>query len=182
MQKEKVLGMPSKKPLQIYFVLWGLNKAERIGGSGDTDVVVKWKDEEDKYVVAIIDGKSKSGGRVSHNDISDVALETHKEKNNADYVAIVGPGFSGDTIRTHARKKGFSLVAENQLTEIARASKELGLNLQEIALTFQVPDGLSQLEDIISTKKRELAIISEVVLSIACGNSIKKPYFRKFPK
>lgn len=37
------------------------------------------------------------------------------------------------------------------------------MNLQEIALTFQVPDGLSQLEDIISTKKRELAIISEVV-------------------
>ena len=58
-------------------------------------------------------------------------------------MAIVGPGFSDGTIRTHARKKGFSLVTENQLTEIARASKELGLNLQEIALTFQVPDGLS---------------------------------------
>ena len=41
--------------------------------SGDTDVVVKWKDEEDKYVVAIIDGKSKSGGRVSHSDISETS-------------------------------------------------------------------------------------------------------------
>ena len=155
-------GVAFEEAIADIFCFMGF-KAERIGGSGDTDVVVKWKDEEDKYVVAIIDGKSKSGGRVSHNDISDVALETHKEKNNADYVAIVGPGFSGDTIRIHARKKGFSLVTENQLTEIARASMELGLNLQEIALTFQVPDGLSQLEDIISTKKRELAIISEVV-------------------
>ena len=50
----------------------------------------------------------KSGGTVSHSDISDVAIETHKEKNNADFVAIVGPGFSGDTIRNHARKKGFA--------------------------------------------------------------------------
>ena len=158
----KGLGVAFEEAIADIFCFMGF-KAERIGGSGDTDVVVKWKDEEDKYVVAIIDGKSKSGGRVSHSDISDIALDTHKEKNNADYVAIVGPGFSGDTIRTHARKKGFSLVTENQLIEIARASKELGLNLQEIALAFQVPDGLSQLEDIISTKKRELAIISEVV-------------------
>ena len=155
-------GVAFEEAIADIFCFMGV-KAERVGGSGDTDVVVKWKDEEDKYVVAIIDGKSKSGGRVSHSDISDIALDTHKEKNNADYVAIVGPGFSGDTIRTHARKKGFSLVTENQLTEIARASKELGLNLQEIALAFQVPNGLSQLEDIISTKKRELAIISEVV-------------------
>lgn len=138
-------------------------KAERIGGSGDTDVVVKWKDEEDKYIVAIIDGKSKSGGQVSHGDISDVAIDAHKEKNNADYVAIVGPGFSGNTIQNHARKKGFSLITDGQLIEIASASKEIGLSLSEIALAFQVPNGLSQLEEIISTKKRELNIISEVI-------------------
>lgn len=35
--------------------------------------------------------------------------------------------------------------------------------MQEISLAFRVPDGLSQLEEIISTKKRNLDIISEVV-------------------
>ena len=137
--------------------------AERIGGSGDTDVIVKWKDENDKCQIAIIDGKSKSGGHVSHNDISDVAIDTHKEKNNADYVAIVGPDFSGNTIRDHAKKKKFALITEKQLREIASASEKLGLSLQEIALIFQVPNGFSQLEEIISSKKRQFNVISEVI-------------------
>ena len=143
----KSLGAAFEEAIADIFCFMGF-KAERIGGSGDTDVVVKWKDEEDKYIIAIIDGKSKSGGRVSHSDISDIAIDTHKEKNNADYVAIVGPEFSDGTIRTHARKKGFSLITESQLIEIARASKELGLSLQEIALAFQVSGGLSQLKEI----------------------------------
>lgn len=155
-------GVAFEEAIADIFCIMGF-KAERIGGSGDTDVVVKWKDEEDKYIVAIIDGKSKSSGQVSHGDISDVAIDTHKEKNNADYVAIVGPGFSGDTIRNHARKKEFALITESQLIEIASASENLGLSLQEIALAFQVPNGLSQLEEIISTKRRELDIISEVI-------------------
>lgn len=155
-------GVAFEEAIADIFCLMGFS-AVRIGGAGDTDVVVKWMDEEDKYIIAIIDGKSKSGGQVSHSDISDVAIDSHKEKHNADFVAIVGHGFSGDTIRDHARKKRFALITESQLIEIARASKELGLSIQEIALAFQVPDGLSQLEEIISTKKRELGIISEVV-------------------
>lgn len=137
-------------------------KAEHIGGSGDTDVVLKWKQNDDT-VVAIVDGKSKSNGQVSHGDISDVALETHKEKNNADYVAIIGPGFSGDTIRNFAIKKECALITDKQLIEIANASEELGLSLQEKALMFKAPDGFSQLEEIISSKRRELDIISEII-------------------
>lgn len=155
-------GVAFEEAIADIFCYMGF-KAVRIGGSGDTDVVVKWKNAEDKYIVAIIDGKSKSSGQVSHSDISDVAIDAHKEKHNAEYVAIVGSGFSGDTIQNHARKKRFALITESQLIEIASASKELGLSLQEIALAFQVPDGLSQLEEIISTKKRELGIISEVI-------------------
>ena len=29
--------------------------------------------------------------------VSDVAIETHKGRNKAEFVAIVGPAFSGDT-------------------------------------------------------------------------------------
>lgn len=158
----KGAGVAFEEAIADVFCFMGF-KAVRIGGSGDTDVVVKWKDEEGKNIVAILDGKSRVSGQVSHNDVSDVAIDTHKEKHNADYAAIVGAGFSGDTIRNHAEKKGFALITVNQLIEMAGASKELGLSLQEISLVFQVPDGLSQLEEIISTKKRKLDIISEVV-------------------
>lgn len=138
-------------------------ESKRIGGSGDTDVIVNWKDNEGKNITAIIDGKSKSGGQVSHNDISDVAIDTHKDKNNADYVAIVGPHFSGNTIINHARKKNFALITTDQLIEITKSSRNLGLSLQEIALIFQTPNGFSQLGEIISQKQRELDIISCVI-------------------
>ena len=138
-------------------------KAERIGGAGDTDVVVCWQDEDGNNITAIVDGKSKSSGKVSHSDISDVAIDTHKDLNDAEYVAIIGPGFSGDTIRNLARKKGYVLVTNNQISEIALASDSIGLSPQEVGLLFQVSKGLSKLEELIVTKQRELEIISIII-------------------
>lgn len=100
----KASGVAFEETIACIFRFMGF-EAERIGGSADTDVIVRWIDNEGKSVVAIVNGKSKSSGQVSHSDISDVAVDTHKEKNNADFVGIVGPGFSGDTIRNHAQKK-----------------------------------------------------------------------------
>lgn len=146
--------------------------SERIGGSGDTDVIVRWQDDEGKSVVAIVDGKSKSNGQVSHSDISDVAIDTHKDKHDADFVGIVGPGFSGDTIRNHARKKAYSLITEDQLSEIARASESIGLSPQEIGVIFQEPHGLSKLDELIASKQRELEIISIVISRLSREQAI----------
>ncbi len=162
MAEGKASGVAFEEDIATIFKYMGFNTT-RIGGSGDTDVVVHWHDNEGKLLTAIIDAKSKSNGLVSHNDISDVAIETHKEKNNAAYVAIVGPGFSGDTIRNHAKKKGFALITTDDLIEIASASRAVGLSIQEVSMIFRVPDGLSELEELISTKQRELDIISIVV-------------------
>ena len=138
-------------------------EAKKIGGPGDTDVVVHWKDYSGKIITAIIDGKSKSSGQVTHNDISDIAIDTHKDKNNADYVAIVGPHFNGNTIINHARKKNFALITVEQLTEVAKSALKYGLSLQEISLIFQVPTGFSQFAELVSAKQRELEIISNVI-------------------
>lgn len=158
----KASGVAFEEAIAEIFNFMGFD-ARRIGGSGDTDVVVCWKDNDGKNITAIVDGKSKSGGFVSHSDISDVAIDTHKDKNSADYVAIVGPGFSGDTIRNHAKKKSFALITDSELSEIAKQSHSLGLKLQEISLVFQVPNGLSQLTELISSKQRELTITSNVI-------------------
>lgn len=159
--EEKVPGLAFEEAISDIFSYMGF-RTEHIGGSGDTDVVLRWK-EEDNTFVAIVDGKSKSNGQVSHGDISDIALDTHKEKNNADYVVVVGPGFSGDTIRNFAIKKEYALVTDKQLIEIAHASEELGLSLQEIALMFKAPNGFSQLEELVSSRRRELDIITEII-------------------
>jgi len=158
----KASGVAFEEEIAKVFKYMGF-EAKRIGGSGNTDVVVKWTDQDGKMVVGIVDGKSKTSGQVSHGDVSDVAIETHKEKNNADYVAIVGAGFSGDTIKNFAVKKGIALITDKELIDIAQSSRELGLTTQEIAMLFKTPDGLSNLEDIISNKQREKNLIKEVV-------------------
>lgn len=158
----KVSGVAFEEAIAEMFIFMGF-EAKRIGGSGDTDVLVHWKDIDGKRITAIIDGKSKSSGQVSHSDISDVAIDAHKDKNNADYVAIIGSNFSGDTIRNHARKKGFALITVEQLIEIAKALKNLGLSLQEISLIFQVPNGHSKLNELISLKQRQFDVISNVI-------------------
>ncbi len=157
----KAAGVAFEEAIAELFRYMGFH-AERIGGAGDTDIVVKWKDAE-QTITAIVDAKSKSNGNVSHSDISDVAIDTHKDKNKSDYVAIVGKGFSGDTIRNHAEKKLFALVTVAQLVEVANAFHELGLSLSEIALIFKVPNGISELYEIITSRRRELEIISIVV-------------------
>lgn len=158
----KASGVAFEESIASVFRYMGFD-AKRIGGSGDTDVIVRWKDDEGQAVIAIVDGKSKSSGTVAHSDVSDVAIETHKEKNNADFVAIVGPGFSGDTIKNHARKKGFALITDTELIDIAESSQALGLSLTEISLLFKVPNGLSQLDELIAARKREMEIITLVI-------------------
>lgn len=155
-------GVAFEEAIAAVFCYMGFD-AKRIGGAGNTDVVVRWKDSEGKTITAVVDGKSKSGGTVTHGDVSDVAIETHKEKNDAEYVAIVGPGFGGDTIKNHARKKGFALITDIELADIARNAQTIGLSLPEIATLFKVPNGIAQLNELIATRKREQEIITLVI-------------------
>ena len=162
MAGSKASGVCFEESIAELFSYMGFD-AKRIGGSGNTDVVVRWKDEDGKTITAIVDAKSKSNSSVTHDDISDVAIETHKEKNDAEFVAIIGPGFAGDTIKNHARKKGFALIKDTDLVEIAKNQQIVGLSLAEIATLFNVPNGLSQLNELISTRKREQEIIALVI-------------------
>ena len=162
MAEGKTSGVAFEENIAAVFRYMGFD-AIRIGGAGNTDVTVRWKDDEGEIITAIVDGKSKSTGTVTHGDISDVAIETHKEKNNANYVAIVGPGFSGDTIKNYARKKGFALITDKELANIAMNAKVLGLSLVDVALLFKVPNGLSLLDELMNTQKRKLEIITLVI-------------------
>ena len=49
------------------------------------------------------------------------------------------------------------------MIDIAKKAEELGLNLQEIAIIFQSPDGKSRLQELISTKQREQNLIELIV-------------------
>lgn len=162
MSESKASGVAFEELIAETFVYMGF-EAKRIGGAGNTDVVVRWKDNDGKIITAVVDGKSKSSGTVTHTDVSDVAIETHKEKNGAEYVAIIGPSFGGDTIKNHARKKGFALITDEELIDVAKNVQVLGLSLTETSTLFQVPNGLARLNELIDTRKREQEILTLVI-------------------
>lgn len=135
-------------------------KARVISGSGDTDVLVQWHSDDGALETAVVEAKARSKGHVAHTDISDVALETHKGRNGASFVAVIGPTFSGDTIRNMAEQRGWSLIEAARLGVIAESVVALGIRPREAALLFKLDRGLADLEDLIAERARELDVIS----------------------
>lgn len=141
-------------------------KADTLGGSGNTDVFVQWWDETGAELSAIVEAKSRSTGSITHSDISDVALETHKSRHGAKFAAVIAPNFSGDTIKDMAAKREWSLVDAERLGTLVECAIDLGLRPHETGLLFQVPNGLSEIEDLVSQRRRELNVLSTVVAQL----------------
>lgn len=162
-------GLGSGKALEIAIcdLFRGLGfEARIISGSGDTDVIVRWLGADGSKLTAIVEAKARSSGTVTHNDVSDLGIETHKGSHRANYVAIVGPAFNGDTIKNMAGQKNWILLEAERLSAIAEASSTLGLRPCEVGIMFQAPNGLTDLEDLIAARKRELDVMSFLVVKL----------------
>lgn len=137
-----------------------------ISGSGDTDVLVEWSDADGNLRRAIIEAKSSASG-VIHNQSLSATIETHKVRHDAGHVAIVAPGFSGEAIQETARNNAWILIDADRLGALAEAALVLGLRPYEVGSLFDFPDGVSVLEDMISSRERELEIVSFVLKKMA---------------
>ena len=155
-------GVAFEKSIEKAFKLMGFD-AMRIGGSGDTDILVQWFDENNEVRTAIVDAKSSSSGTISHTSISDVAIESHKEKHLADGVLIVAPGFSGETIYETARRKNWALVSAEDLADILLSSFEVGVSTRSISNIFLNLDGAKLIREEIDSIKRELDLVRMII-------------------
>ncbi len=70
-------------------------RAEWLGGSGKTDVLVDAMLGRDDSYRVIVDCKSTGSGAVADQQIDWVTLEEHRRKHDAQHIAIVGPNPSG---------------------------------------------------------------------------------------
>lgn len=152
-------GSPFEHAVKEAFREMGF-QARVISGSGDTDVLVQWQEDDGTPVSAVVEAKARSRGHIDHTDVSDVALETHKGRNNAEFVAVIGPAFSGDTIRNMADRRGWSLIEAERLGSLVEAVATLGLRPCEAALLFRAAKGLSELDDLVAQRARELEVVS----------------------
>lgn len=153
------MGRAFENSIHRAFRLMGFD-ARVISGSGDTDVLIQWIEEDGSRSAAVLEAKSRSNGMVSHTDISDVAIETHKDRNHAQHVAIIGPSFSGDTIRNMAKQRKWCLIEAEQLANLVNSVNTVGLKPSEAAIMFKFPSGLSDLDELLASRSRELEVIS----------------------
>lgn len=159
-------GQAFEHAIRDAFLSMGFD-AKSISGSGDTDVTVRWRDDVGHEVVAIVEAKSRASGNVAHTDISDVAIETHKTLHNARHVAVIAPGFAGDTIKNMAIKRNWTLLDASRFGEIADVTVALGLSPSVTGALFADANGLEKVDNAIECRQRELAVLSLVIAQLA---------------
>lgn len=142
-------------------------ESRTISGSGATDVLVKWRDVSGTQRTATVEAKSRAGGSISHTDISDVALETHRTKHGADRVAVIATAFAGSTITTMAAARDWTLIEAASLGSIAEDVISCGLGPEVSGALFDAHGGLDSVKTAIQARRRELAVLSFVVGQLA---------------
>lgn len=148
------------------FTLMGFD-AQVVSGSGATDVLVRWRDEDGADLTAVVEAKSRASGSISHTDVSDVALETHKARHGADHVAVIAPAFAGDTIKTMATTRSWTLIEASSLGTIADEVVALGVGPAVSGVLFKPDGGLAALRTAIGDRQRQLAVLTFVVGQLA---------------
>ncbi|MES9604592.1 restriction endonuclease [Actinomadura sp. NPDC000929] len=171
----KASGAAFEAALERAFQHMGF-QTQRIGGSGDTDVLVQWHDAGGVLRTAIVDGKSTASGHIAHGNVNEFAIGTHKDRHSAEFVAIVAPSFSGDTITKSAQRKGWVLVTASELGDLVLSTEVLGLHPNEIGMMFEATDGHSRLADLIDTRQRELDIITLVIARLKAELEMEEPF------
>ena len=92
-------------------------RAEHLGGSGQTDVLLTAELATAERYQAIVEVKSSAGGIVAENNVKFDALKDHQRKHLADYGLVIGPGFGG-RIRDWAVNNGFTLLTVDDLAAL----------------------------------------------------------------
>ena len=111
--------------------------AEKLGGSGKTDVLVKAPlGKNDSYTVTI-DAKTVGTGSLVDRQVDWVTLEEHRKQHNADYSMLVGPNPSGQRLMSRAADKTVAVLSTKQLADLCIQHAEAPLGLQDYRSLFE---------------------------------------------
>jgi hypothetical protein len=143
-------------------------EARHIGGGGKTDVLATVEDSNGNPVRVILDAKAARSGTVNEGAVSFDTLSEHKEKHQADFVALVGPGFDGGRVRARAEQNGVALIT---VAELCRALRRQEVTPRSAATFLNLVDARSgarkDLESGWSQAERRIMLLSQVVAVLA---------------
>ncbi len=154
-------GNPDRfeKAIRDAFAYLGF-RAEWLGGAGKTDVLLDAPlDKVDSYR-AIVDAKSTGTGSLSDQQVDWVTLTEHREKHDADYVALVGPNPKGGRIFERAATHGVSVISSEQLAGLCRQHSKAPLGLDTYRALFDEPGALDT--QLVDEKAEELDLLIQL--------------------
>lgn len=112
--------------------------AEKLGGSGKTDVLVKAPLGKDDSYTVTIDAKTVGTGPLVDRQVDWDTLEEHRKQHNADYSMLVGPNPSGQRLMSRAINKSVAVLSTEQLAELCIQHADAPLGLQDYRALFEV--------------------------------------------
>ena len=111
--------------------------AEKLGGSGKTDVLVEaLLGRDDSYTVAI-DAKTVGAGSLGDGQVDWVTLDEHKRQHSADYSMLVGPNPSGKRLMNRAVGQLVAVLSTDQLADLCIQHADAPLGLQDYRAHFE---------------------------------------------
>jgi hypothetical protein len=141
-------------------------KAELIGRSGDTDVLLTADIGDETYKVTV-DGKTAKKGKVLESQINWDSLEDHRKKHNADYTVVVGPNFSEGKLPERAEAHKISVLPTEYLIKLIEEHSKYPITLLDFKDVFAKTGDLSErVDDLLeqNRRKRELLAKFKIIL------------------
>lgn len=138
-------------------------QTQHLGGPGRTDVIAEACLPSDSRYRVIIDTKSSSSGIINDGNINFDALKDHKRKHRADFVMVIGPGFS-ERVREWAVNNEFTLLTCDDLINLLSWHAKFPLTLSELRMLFnEAGDDLVDLEEQYQACQRSSDLLVKLV-------------------
>lgn len=147
-----------------YFKAIGF-ESEWIGGSGNTDVLIKSGGSQLNSYIVTVDAKSTSSSSVTDSLVDFDTLKEHKKKHKADYIAIVGCAFDSERLIKRAQEHGVVLLDLNTLEELYNIQLKTPLKLSSYRKIFEQSGkaDLSVLTDEINALDSSAVLIHQIM-------------------
>ncbi|GAA3286687.1 hypothetical protein GCM10020260_21890 [Nesterenkonia halobia] len=143
-------------------------EARHVGGGGNTDVLATVESADGTPVRVIVDAKSARSGSVNEGAVSFDTLAEHKDKHEADYVVLVGPGFDSGRVRPRAEQHGVRLLSASDLGQLIRRHERSPLSASEfISLVDPDSNAGKSLEAVWVQAERRRELFAQIVAVLA---------------
>ena len=145
-------------------------EAEHLGGSGNTDVLLKARLGLAASYRVTVDAKTTSSPALQDQQVDWVTLSEHRAKHKADYSMLVGPNPSTRRLLNRAQQQGVAVLSSDALADLCLRHAAQPLGLADYKSMFQsggtvdlahIKEKSNEAERLVALARRLLDVIGE---------------------